>query len=158
MAHSYTPGLKVAARTGHRARRLLPTAGEVVVRQGDRVAARDVVAETFMPGPVTPLNLANLLSLPPGDLAGCMLKAEGDRVEIGDAMARTKGIFGFFKSEYRSKVAGTIESISGTTGQVILRGEPQPLRVTCHSSVSWSTSLTPRNGVGSGLPAMPRRS
>ena len=129
MAHAYTPGLKVAPCTRHRVRRLLPIPGEVVVRQGDRVAARDVVAETFMPGPVTPLNLANLLSLPPADLAGCMLKAEGDAVQLGDALARTKGIFGFFKSEYRSKVAGTIESISGTTGQVILRGPPQPLRV-----------------------------
>ena len=129
MAHAYTPGLKVAPRTRHRVRRLLPIPGEVVVGQGDRVAARDVVAETFMPGSVTPLNLANLLSLPPADLAACMLKREGDPVEIGDALARTKGIFGFFKSEHRSKVAGTIESISGATGQVILRGPPQPLRV-----------------------------
>jgi len=129
MAHAYTPGLKVAPRTRHRVRRLLPIPGEVVVGLGQRVAARDVVAETFMPGTVTPLNLANLLSLPPADLGACMLKQEGDAVEVGDVLARTKGIFGLLKTEYRSKVAGTLESISATTGQVILRGPPQPLRV-----------------------------
>ena len=76
-----------------------------------------------------PLNLANLLSLSPADVPGCMLKKEGDRVAVGEPLARTKGIFGKFRVEYASKVAGTIESISSVTGQVILRGEPQPLQV-----------------------------
>ena len=44
MAKAYTPGLKVAARTTHRARRLLPISGEVRVAVGDVVAAKDVVA------------------------------------------------------------------------------------------------------------------
>jgi len=39
MAHTYTPGLKVARRVRHRARRVLPIAGEVRVKQGDAVAA-----------------------------------------------------------------------------------------------------------------------
>jgi hypothetical protein len=58
-----------------------------------------------------------------------MLKKEGDRIALGEPLARTKGIFGKFRTEYASKVAGTIESISSVTGQVILRGEPQPLQV-----------------------------
>ncbi len=129
MAHAYTPGLKVAPRTAHRARRALPIPGEVVVSVGQPVSSRDVVARTFMPGEVTPLNLANLLSLSPGDVPGAMLKQEGDRVEVGEVLARTKGVFGMFKTEYAAKTAGTIESISGTTGQVIVRGAPQPLEV-----------------------------
>lgn len=146
MAHAYTPGLKVAARTRHRVRRLLPIAGEVVVAPGHRVAARDVVAETFMPGTVTPLNLANLLSLPPSDVTGCMLKRPGDRVEVGDLLAQTKGIFGLLKSEYRSKIAGTLESVSATTGQIIIRGEPQPLRVLAFLAGRVAEVL-PREGV-----------
>ncbi len=129
MAHAYTPGLKVTPRVRHRARRVLPIPGEVLVSMGDRVAARDVVARTFMPGDVTPLNLANQLSLAPADVPACMLKQQGDRVAVGDVLARTRGIFGLFKTEYAAKSAGTIESISATTGQVILRGEPQPLEV-----------------------------
>ena len=96
---------------------------------GEHVDPQQVVAETFMPGAVTPLNIANLLSIPPVDVPECMLKKEGDRISMGDTLARTKGIFGMFRSEYPSKVEGTIESISSVTGQVIVRGEPLPLQV-----------------------------
>src|SRR5262249_21931671 len=109
MPTGYTPGLKVAARTRHRARRLLPIAGEVMVAVGDRVEAQHVVARTFMPGDVTPLNLAKLLSMPPGEVPGSMLKKEGERVAPGEVLARTKGIFGRFRSEYTSTLGGTIE-------------------------------------------------
>jgi transcription antitermination factor NusG len=129
MAQAYTPGLLVTPRTRYRARRVLPIAGEVLVRVGDRVQARDVVARTELPGDVTPLNLAHQLSLPPGHVAECMLKREGERVEVGEVIARTKGIFGFFKSEYVSQTAGTIESISRVTGQVLVRGAPLPVEV-----------------------------
>jgi len=129
MAKAYTPGLKVTSRTSHRARRQLPIAGEVLVKVGQRVKARDIVAQTFMPGDITPLNMANLLSLPPGDVPECMLKKEGDRIAVGEALARTKGIFGLFKNEYKAKVEGTIESISNVTGQVIVRGAPLPVQV-----------------------------
>ena len=129
MAHAYTPGLKVSARTRLRRLRLLPIPGEVRVAAGERVAAQDVAAQTFMAGDVTPLNLANLLSVPPAEVPDCMLKREGDRVELGEPLARTKGIFGLFKTECRAKAAGTIESVSPVTGQVMIRGEPIPIRV-----------------------------
>jgi hypothetical protein len=129
MAHAYTPGLKVTPRIRHQARRVLPIAGEVLVKAGDRVAARDVVAQTFLPGDVTPINLSNQLSVPPAEVPSCMLVAEGATVSVGDVLARTKGMFGFFKGEYRAKAAGTIESISAVTGQVILRGPPTPVQV-----------------------------
>src|SRR5687768_3501770 len=111
------------------ARRLLPIPGNVLVKSGDLVDARQVVAETFMPGDITPLNLAKLLSMPPGDVPECMLKKEGDQIAAGEPIARTKGIFGKFKTEYKSETAGTIESISAVTGQVIVRGAPLPVQV-----------------------------
>ena len=112
MAHAYTPGLKVTNRITHRVRRLLPIRGEVLSSVGDEVSARDVVAQTFMPGDVTPLNIANLLSLPPQDVPECMLKQEGDELAIDEPLAQTKGIFGMLKNTYRSKIEGTIETIS----------------------------------------------
>ena len=129
MAKAYTPGLKVSPRTRHQARRLLPIAGDVLVKVGDRVEAQQVVAQTFMPGDLMPLNIAKLLAIPPADVSGCMLKREGDLVEVGEALARTKGIFGMFPGQYAAKIAGTIESISLVTGQVIVRGSPLPLQV-----------------------------
>lgn len=134
MAHAYTPGLQVTERTRYRARRVLPIAGEVLVAVGETVQARDVVARTELPGDVTPINLANQLSMSPGDVPAAMQKQAGDLVRVGDLLARSQGIFGMFKSEYHARAAGTIESISNITGQVILRGEPLPVEVRAYLS------------------------
>jgi hypothetical protein len=108
---------------------MLPIHGEVLVKTGEPVAAQQVVAQTLLPGDVTPVNLAKILAVPPEDVPALMTKKEGDRVAAGDVIARTKGIFGMFQSEYAPKVSGTIESISSVTGQIIIRGEPLPLQV-----------------------------
>lgn len=129
MAQAYTPGLKVTVRTTHRVRRVLPIAGDVLVKKGDRTEATDVVARTFMPGEIMPVNLANILSMPPADVKECVVKNVGERVEVGEVIARTKGIFGMFKNEYASKHEGTIEQISEVTGQIIIRGESIPVQV-----------------------------
>ena len=129
MARAYTPGLQVTPRTTYRAHRHLPIDGDVLVRVGDRVQAQDVVARTELPGNVFPINLANLLALSPGDVRGAVVRQEGEQVQVGEVLARTKGVFGMFKSEYAAKVAGRLESISSVTGQVIVRGDPIPVEV-----------------------------
>lgn len=129
MAKAYTPGLKVSARANYRARRQLPVHGEVLVKVGDTVKARDVVARTFIEGEVTPVAVSTQLGVPAGDLASLMLVKPGDAVTAGQPLARSKGIFGLGKKEVASPSAGTVESISTTTGQVILRGAPIPVEV-----------------------------
>ncbi len=146
MATAYTPGLTVTARTTHRVRRLLPIHGDVLVKEGDVVAAQDIVAETFMPGDITPVNVANVLSLPPTDVTECMLKNEGDSLSVGDPIARTKGIFGMLKTTCTAKVAGTLESVSSVTGQIMIRGEPEPVRVQAYLSGT-VTKVLPGEGV-----------
>lgn len=128
-ATAYAPGLTVTAHTRHRVRRVLPIRGDVLVSVGDVVGARDVVAQSFIPGDITPLNLSKLLSLQPADVPACMLKKEGEQIAPGDVLARTKGIFGRFKQDYISTISGTLESISGVTGLVIVRGTPLPVGV-----------------------------
>ena len=145
MSAGYTPGLTVSPRTRHTVRRLLPLAGDVLVSVNDAVDARQVVAQTFMPGDITPLNMAKLLSMPPADVPECMVKKEGDRIEAGDVLARTKGIFGKFKTEYKAQVAGTIESISAVTGQVIVRGAPLPVQVLAYLA-GRVVEVVPREG------------
>ena len=129
MAQAYTPGLAVVGRTTLRRKRVLPIQGEVLVKVGDKVTARDVIAQTRLPGPITPVNVANLLSIPPGDLPGMMLVSQGAAVSAGQMIARSNGMFGWFKRECPSPAAGVVESISGVTGQVMLRGEPLPLEL-----------------------------
>ena len=128
-AHAYTPGLQVSQRTQIQRTRSLPVQGKVLVEKGDIVTAQQVVAETFMPGDVIPVNVSNLLSLPPRDVPECMCVKVGDQIEVGDIIAETKGIFGFFKNQCSCRDSGKVETISEITGQVILRGDPQPVRV-----------------------------
>ncbi|MGI9014034.1 MAG: hypothetical protein ACR2GY_07275 [Phycisphaerales bacterium] len=132
MAQAYTPGLKVTARTTHRCRRVLPIAGDVLVQVGETVRAETIVARTALPGDITPINMANVLAAPAADVRECMLKREGEHVEVGEIIARTKGMFGMFKKEHVSKHSGTIENISDTTGQVMLRGAPIPVEVAAY--------------------------
>ena len=134
MAKAYTPGLKVSARTTHRSRRLLPIPGEVKIAAGDSVVASDVVAETFMEGDVVPMNVANRLGCSPADVPELMIKPVGSEVKKGEAIARSKGIFGMFKSEVPAEADGTIESISSTTGQLMLRGAAIPVQVKAYLS------------------------
>jgi len=129
MAQAYTPGLKVTERMLLRRRRTLPIRGEVLVGTGDKVAARDVVAQTLLPGPITPVNVANILSIPPGDLPSAMLKTQGDKIAAGELLARSSGMFGWFKKDCPSPAAGAVETISGVTGQVMLRGDPLPVQL-----------------------------
>ena len=145
MAKAYTPGLKVSARTTHRSRRLLPIPGDVKIEAGATVSASDVVAETFMEGDVTPMNIANRLGCSPADVPELMIKPEGSSVTKGESIARSKGIFGMFKSEVAAEADGTIESVSASTGQLMIRGEPIPVQVRAYLSGT-VVEVLPREG------------
>ena len=134
MAQSYTPGLTVSRSGTWRRRRVLPIQGDVLVSVGQSVAARDVVARTLMPGDATPVNLAKRLGVSAGDLVRSLLKQLGDRVELGEPLARTKGFFGYFQTDVPSPVAGVIESVSKVTGMVVFRGEPLAVQVQSYVS------------------------
>ncbi len=128
MGYAYTPGLTVAAGTVVRKVRRLPLKGEVLVQVGQSVAADDVVAQTNLPGEAKPIKVAGQLGIAVEDLPEVMLKREGDVVAAGEVLARTKGLFGLFRSECRAPIDGTVESISTVTGVVMLRGRPTPLQ------------------------------
>ncbi|MBK9119852.1 MAG: hypothetical protein IPM18_09675 [Phycisphaerales bacterium] len=130
MGYAYTPGLSVAECTVIRKVRRLPLKGQVLVKVGQEVAGTDVVAQTDLPGEVRPINVVGKLGISPEELPEIMLKREGEALGENEPFARTKGFFGLFKSEIRSPIEGTLESISKITGQVIIRGKPTALRKT----------------------------
>lgn len=129
MAHAYTPGLRVTELAALRKERILPLKGEVVVSEGDRVTAEQVVARTELPGNVHSVNVANLLSVLPEEVPGKMVKQPGEPIAAGEVIARSSTLFGLFKSAVKSPVAGAIESASEVTGQVLLREPPIPVEV-----------------------------
>lgn len=129
MAHAYTPGLKVTEYELLHRRRILPIPGEVVVEEGAQVQPHQVVARTFLPGKVEIVNVANKMGVDQSDVPGAMLKKEGDRVARSEVIAEAKSLFGLLTSRATATLEGTVESISGVTGQVVLRGPPQPIEV-----------------------------
>src|SRR2546428_10378114 len=58
-----------------------------------------------------------------------MVTREGDRIQQGDALAETKPFLKWFKTQVRSPITGTVETISTATGQVILREPPRPVEL-----------------------------
>ena len=129
MAHSYTPGLAVADRTVVRRRRLLPLPGTLLVKNGDAVTSDQAVARAELPGKVYPINLANQLSIAPDEITDYLVKKQGDAVQKDEILAENKPFIKWFKTEVRSPVAGTLESLSTVTGQVLLREPPRVLNL-----------------------------
>ncbi len=129
MAHSYTPGLTVTEQTVIHRRRMLPLPGKVLVAVGDQVRSDQVVARAELPGKVFPINLANQLSVTPGEMKEYLTKREGDVVTKDEILAENKPLIKWFKTEIRSPVSGTIESVSLVTGQVLLREPPRVLEL-----------------------------
>lgn len=132
MAHAYTPGLRVTERAVLRRERRLPLKGAVMVATGARVEARTVVARTELPGNVQTLNVAARLSIDPVKVPGALLKPIGSAVASGEVVARGRSLFGLLTQSATAPVAGTLESVSAVTGQLILREPPMPVEVNAY--------------------------
>ncbi len=129
MAHSYTPGLTVTERTLVQRRRLLPIPGTVLVQGGEQVRAETVVARTDLPGKVHVVNVANLLGIAPDEVPEYLVKREGAAIQKDEVLAESRPFISWFKTQVRSPITGTVESVSSVTGQVILREPPRPLQL-----------------------------
>jgi hypothetical protein len=146
VAHAYTPGLRVTSRALLHRERRLPLKGEVLVRSGEAVEAATVVARTELPGNVHTVNLAAKLSVDPEVVPQTLLKALGARVETGEVIARAKSLFGLAQHKAAAPVAGTLESVSKVTGQLILREPPIPVQVDAYVR-GRVASVLPEEGV-----------
>ena len=146
MAHAYTPGLRVTKDTMITKSRILPLKGEVLKSKGDHVTRDEIVAETNLPGKVTPLNLINQLGIMPSEIHEFMLKKEGDSVEKGEVIAETKFFIKFLRTSIQSPLTGTIESISEVTGQVLFREPPRPVNIKAYID-GVVTEVVPEEGV-----------
>ena len=129
MAQAYTPGLLVTPRTRHRVQRVLPIHGKTLVEVGQHVDAQQTVAQALLDGEVTPIALASRLGVSPGDLPRSLRVAVGDAVDAGEMLAISPGFWGWFRTTAYAPVAGTIESVSPITGQMLVRGPAVPLNV-----------------------------
>ncbi len=108
--------------------RTIPLPGDVMVRAGDLVEPRDLIAkaETIPGDPyVVDLKAELDIKIGPEDVAKLMLKRVGDRVEAKEPIARVKvGLFGDLHEAY-SPVTGVIEFISHAYARVLVREDAQ---------------------------------
>ena len=132
MAHAYTPGLRVTARTVLRRERRLPLKGRVLVGAGDAVGPQDVVARTELPGNAQTMNLASWLEVDSDRVPQALCKRVGSDVRAGELLAETQGFFGFARRSVAAPADGFIESVSSVTGQVLLREPAVPVEVNAY--------------------------
>jgi hypothetical protein len=146
MAHAYTPGLKIKKRDTVRIERILPIEGEVLVKVGDEVDFNTIVARTKLPGDAEMLNVTEILGLDPGDVFDKTLKKVGDSIEEGELLAQNITFWGLSKKYVHAPFAGKIDSISGLTGQVIVRQHDVPLEIDAYIK-SKVVGVLPNRGV-----------
>ncbi|MBH0181022.1 MAG: hypothetical protein HP490_04905 [Nitrospira sp.] len=65
----------------------------------------------------------------PNEITEYLIKKGGDAVQKDDILAENKPLFKWLKTEIRSPITGTVESISTVTGQVLLREPPRVLEL-----------------------------
>lgn len=132
MGSAYTPGLTVSAdQVVHKVRRL-PLKGVVMVEVGAPVDPHTVVARTELPGVLQAVKIADKLGVEAKDVQGLLKISLGDKVEVGQQIAESKGIFGMFKSTVVSEFNGTAESLSEATGTLLVREAPIPIEISAY--------------------------
>jgi len=131
-AYAYTPGLKIKRSISVRKTRRLPIPGETLVKVGDEVSHDTVVAKTFVSGDPYIVQVAAVLGVETEEIGLYLKKKIGDRVLKGEEIAGYKAFFGLVKKSVPSPAEGIIESISESTGQVIIRTSPIPISITAY--------------------------
>ena len=122
--------------------RMLPVNGRVLARIGQKVSATDVVADADVSNKHVILNIRRALNLSAqDDLQKIIEHRVGDKVQEGDVIAETSGVF---KRVVYAPVSGQIVSIS--SGQVLIevQGDHFKLLAGLNGEV---TEVIPEQGV-----------
>lgn len=146
MAHSYTPGLRVSKLTRIKKERRLPLRGTVLVKLGDKISAKDIIARSELPGNVHPLNCCGQLGILPADIETALVIKKGSEIKKDQILAESSSFFGLFKSRVQSPIDGFLESASPITGQLILREPPIPVEISAYIDGT-VTEVFPEEGV-----------
>lgn len=111
--------------TAIRRARILPAPGRVLVRAGQQVTATDPIAETYLPEQHFLLDVRRALGISSAGKAERLIdRKEGEKVQKGDVIAETGGLF---SRVIRAPANGVIVSI--LNGQVLLEAQSAPLVV-----------------------------
>ena len=132
LGSAYTPGLTVSADIIVQRIRRLPIRGDVLVKVGDQVQFDSAVARAMLPGMLQTIRLAEKMGVEAKDAPTVTALKGGDKVEVGQQVAKSKGFMGLFKSEVFSEYGGTVESISEVTGNMLVREPSIPVEISAY--------------------------
>jgi len=132
MGSAYTPGLTVSGDIVVRRTRRLPIKGEVLINVGDPVEPDQVIARALLPGALQTIKLSEKLGVEPQDVESMFQLKVGDAIAKGQVIAQSKGFFGLGKQTITSDYNGTVESISGITGNVLVREASIPIEINAY--------------------------
>jgi len=130
--YAYTPGLKIKRYTEVVKVRKLPLKGKVLVNLGDVLSYDDTVAKTTVLGDPVFVKCSQILDVEPEELMRYVVVDEKDFVKKDDVLAKYEALFGLLKKQVCSPIDGVVESISGLTGQIIVRGDPKPVEINAY--------------------------
>lgn len=145
-AYAYTPGLKVKRAVVVRKTRRLPILGDVLVKKGDELGFDTIVAKTDIPGEPNVVRIDEILGVLSEDVPVYMVKKVGDKVEKDEIIAKSSSMFGLIKKNVASPFAGIIESVSDSSGQVVIRAPPIPVELKAYVRGTVA-EVIPREGV-----------
>ena len=78
------------------------------------------------------VNIANQLNIDPSTIKDFVRVKIDQEVKKGDILAENNGIFGFFKTQIKSKLDGRISNISKATGQLMISDPDIPIEINAH--------------------------
>lgn len=104
-------------------RRVLPTAGELLVHRGDRVIPSDTVARCSLPGQVRVIDVASALGVDTAKAARQMQVSVGDHLEAGDPLAKAS-LLSWPRERVMAPFDGKVQDVGD--GYIFLRQDPQP--------------------------------
>jgi len=119
------PVTHILPLTTIRRARMLPSEGRVLVREEQKINATDVIAEGSNPGQHVILDVRRAFGLTKMEqLERAMEHRPGDRLQKGDIIAQTGGVF---SKIMRAPADCTLMAVYG--GQVLLEVEPSPVEL-----------------------------
>lgn len=91
------------------------------VKEGDKVAVGQLIAEKSIVGSDHEIHIARLLNVPIEGSSEYVIRRPGDRVEQGEVVAQKKGALGVGGKKVVSPVGGTVFSFNNSTSVLIIR-------------------------------------
>jgi hypothetical protein len=126
---AYTSETSIRRLVRIRRERVLPKPGEILVGNGTRVEATQVVGRTSLSGEFRIVPVARLLDVPAAQVERYLQVELGDTVHQGDVVARRGGLLG---RSAKSPIDGTVVAHGG--GRVLIEAQPTPVELRAYIS------------------------